>query len=70
MTDTMPRVTIAQIQQATAQHFGMTGWQVTGCRNRERTVARARQIAMYLAREMTEASYRQIAKRFGSMLYG
>jgi chromosomal replication initiator protein len=59
-------ITIATIQARVASHFGFTMAELRG-RRRYRRVSRARAIALYLAREITGASYPEIAQRFGGM---
>ena len=59
-------ITIAQIQVRVASHFGFKGAELRG-RRRFRRVSRARAIALYLARELTDASYPEIGQRFGGM---
>lgn len=57
--------TISRIQRAVAEHFGIALIEMTSAR-RSREVARPRQIAMYLARELTACSYPEIGRRFGN----
>src|SRR5690606_7106430 len=57
-------VTVAQVLDLTARHHGLTAEDLIGPR-RNGPVNRARQIAMYLAREMTSASLPQIGEAFG-----
>ena len=59
-------ITIAQIQLRVASHFGFKVAELRG-RRRFRRVSRARAIALYLARELTGASYPEIGQRFGGM---
>ena len=59
-------ITIAQIQLRVASHFGFKVAELRG-RRRFRRVSRARAIALYLARELTDASYPEIGQRFGGM---
>lgn len=58
------RVTVAAIQAAVAQDFGIPLREMTSAR-RARNVARPRQIAMTLACELTGQSLVAIGKRFG-----
>ncbi|HHV54170.1 MAG TPA: chromosomal replication initiator protein DnaA [Firmicutes bacterium] len=58
------RVTIAAIQQAVAEYFAVSLDELRGKR-RSKAVAFPRQIAMYLARELTDASLPQIGRDFG-----
>jgi chromosomal replication initiator protein len=55
--------TIRQIEQAVAQHFGIPAAILRGS-SRERRYARPRQVAMYMAREMTARSYPEIGRHF------
>lgn len=58
------RTTILQIQTAVARHFGIRVDQIMS-RRRSRCFSHPRQLAMYLARELTTFSYPQIGKYFG-----
>jgi chromosomal replication initiator protein len=58
------RVSIEIIQRAVCQEFGLTIPQLRS-RNNSRPVAYPRQVAMYLAKELTTASLPQIGKEFG-----
>ena len=57
-------ITIQLIQRATAEHFGL---RVEEMRAKRRTkgIAFPRQVAMYLARELTDASLPRIGEEFG-----
>ena len=59
------KVTIEAIQRAVAESFGM---RVTDLKqkNNARQVVVPRQIAMYLAKQMTEASLPEIGRQFGN----
>jgi len=57
-------VKIADVQEVVASHFGFTVDQLKSKR-RTQDLARARQFAMHLAREMTGASLNQIGRAFG-----
>jgi chromosomal replication initiator protein len=57
-------VTLAQVLEATASYHGLTVEALAGTRRTQR-LNEARQIAMYLAREMTTASLPQIGEAFG-----
>jgi chromosomal replication initiator protein len=59
-----PEVTIAGIQQAVSQRFGVTHEELISPR-RSQAVAYPRQVAMYLSRELTDASLPMIGKAFG-----
>jgi len=58
------RVSIENIQRAVCQEFGLTLPQLKS-RNNSRPVAYPRQVAMYLAKELTMASLPQIGREFG-----
>jgi chromosomal replication initiator protein len=57
-------VTFAIIQRAVADHFDIRLTDMTSKR-RQRSVAQPRQVAMYLCRRMTDASFPDIANAFG-----
>jgi chromosomal replication initiator protein len=56
--------TIKAIQDAVAQMFGLAIEDLSGA-SRSRDVALPRQIAMYLAKQMTDASLSEIGRQFG-----
>ncbi len=58
------RITVDDIQKATAEHFGLKQADLLSER-RTRAVARPRQAAMYLAKQMTTRSLPDIGRRFG-----
>jgi len=58
------RVTIDEIQRRVAEHFNIKLAEMTSSR-RARMVARPRQVAMYLAKQLTQRSLPEIGKRFG-----
>jgi chromosomal replication initiator protein len=58
------RVSIENIQRAVCQEFGLTLPQLKS-KNNSRPVAYPRQVAMYLAKELTTASLPQIGREFG-----
>ena len=55
---------IRDIERAVCQRFHLTAEQLRG-RDVRRKIARPRQIAMYLVRDMTDASLHQVARHFG-----
>jgi chromosomal replication initiator protein len=59
-----PQITAAIIMAATAEYFTVTMEELQGS-NRSRTLVNARQIAMYLCRELTELSLPRIGASFG-----
>jgi chromosomal replication initiator protein len=58
------RVTIDEIQRRVAEHFNIRLSEMTSDR-RARVVARPRQIAMYLAKQLTTRSLPEIGRKFG-----
>jgi chromosomal replication initiator protein len=62
--DAAPEVTIPRIQQAVSERFGVTLEELVSPR-RSQAVAYPRQVAMYLARELTDSSLPKIGKEFG-----
>ena len=63
-SDTGPELTAGQIMTATAQYFGVTVDDLCGS-SRSRVLVTARQIAMYLCRELTDLSLPKIGQAFG-----
>ena len=63
-SETGPEITAAQIMGATAQYFGVTVDDLCGT-SRSRVLVTARQIAMYLCRELTDLSLPKIGQAFG-----
>jgi chromosomal replication initiator protein len=59
-----PAVTIPRIQEAVSQRFGVTLEELVSPR-RSQAVAYPRQVAMYLSRELTDASLPMIGREFG-----
>lgn len=60
----VPAVTIASIQEAVSDRFGMTIAELCS-QKRSQSIAYPRQVAMYLSRELTDASLPKIGKEFG-----
>jgi chromosomal replication initiator protein len=58
------RVTIDEIQRRVAEHFNIKLVEMTSSR-RARVVARPRQVAMYLAKQLTQRSLPEIGRKFG-----
>jgi chromosomal replication initiator protein len=58
------RVTVDDIQKATAEHFGLKQADLISER-RNRAIARPRQAAMWLAKQLTTRSLPDIGRRFG-----
>ena len=58
------RVTIDEIQKRVAEHFNIRLGEMTSAR-RARAVARPRQVAMYLAKQLTTRSLPEIGRKFG-----
>jgi len=59
------KITIEAIQRAVAEQFGMKVADLKQ-KNNSRNVVVPRQIAMYLAKQMTEASLPEIGRQFGN----
>jgi chromosomal replication initiator protein len=59
------RVTIDEIQKRVAEHYNMRISDMSSAR-RARAVARPRQVAMYLAKQLTSRSLPEIGKKFGN----
>jgi chromosomal replication initiator protein len=59
------RVTIDEIQKRVAEHYHMRISDMVSAR-RARAVARPRQVAMYLAKQLTSRSLPEIGKKFGN----
>ena len=59
------KITIEAIQRAVSEHFGMRVSDLKQ-KNNSRNVVVPRQIAMYLAKQMTEASLPEIGRQFGN----
>ncbi len=58
------RITIDEIQKRVSEHFKIRAAEMVSAR-RAREVARPRQIAMYLAKQLTPRSLPEIGRRFG-----
>ncbi|WP_343073871.1 chromosomal replication initiator protein DnaA [Phytoactinopolyspora mesophila] len=63
-TDSGPEITAATIMAQTAGYFGLTIEDIQGT-SRSRVLVTARQIAMYLCRELTDLSLPKIGQHFG-----
>jgi chromosomal replication initiator protein len=59
------RVTIEEIQRKVAEHFNIRLSDMSSAR-RARAVARPRQVAMYLAKQLTSRSLTEIGRKFGN----
>jgi chromosomal replication initiator protein len=59
------RVTIEEIQRKVAEHYNIRLTDMSSAR-RSRQVARPRQVAMYLAKQLTSRSLPEIGRRFGN----
>jgi len=59
------RVTIEEIQKRVAEHYNIRLTDMSSAR-RARNVARPRQVAMYLAKQLTSRSLPEIGRRFGN----
>jgi chromosomal replication initiator protein len=62
--DSILEVTIAGIQEAVSERFGLTVPELCSPR-RSQAIAYPRQVAMYLSRELTDSSLPRIGKEFG-----
>ena len=62
--DSIPAVTIGRIQDVVSDRFGMSVGELCSQR-RSQSIAYPRQVAMYLSRELTDASLPKIGKEFG-----
>jgi chromosomal replication initiator protein len=58
------RITVDEIMQAVVKHYNLRMTDLLGPR-RTRTIARPRQVAMYLAKTLTTRSLPEIGRRFG-----
>jgi chromosomal replication initiator protein len=58
------RITIEEIQKKVAEHYNIKLVEMSSAR-RSRTVARPRQVAMYLAKQLTSRSLPEIGRKFG-----
>ena len=59
------KVNIEEIQKKVSQHFNIKMSDMSSAR-RSRTVARPRQVAMYLSKNLTSRSLPEIGRRFGN----
>ena len=59
-----PQISIERIQELVCDRFGVTHRELTGDR-RSQYIVYPRQVAMYLSRELTDASLPKIGKEFG-----
>jgi chromosomal replication initiator protein len=59
------RVSIEEIQRRVAEHYNIRLTDMSSAR-RARNVARPRQVAMYLAKQLTQRSLPEIGRRFGN----
>jgi chromosomal replication initiator protein len=59
------RVSIEEIQKKVAEHYNIRLTDMSSAR-RARNVARPRQVAMYLAKQLTQRSLPEIGRRFGN----
>ncbi len=59
------KVTVEEIQRKVSEHYNIRLSDMIGPPKRVRTIARPRQVAMYLAKHMTSRSLPEIGRRFG-----
>jgi chromosomal replication initiator protein len=57
-------ISIEEVIRAVAKHYGLTAGELKSPK-RAKPIARARQVAMYLCRELTSESFPEIGSRFG-----
>ena len=66
LSENQPRpITPQLIMDEAAAQFGFTIEEIMQSKHRQRPLVTARQIAMYVMRELTELSYPNIAREFG-----
>ncbi len=58
------KITVDEIQRAVAEYYNLRLSELLSAR-RSRNIARPRQVAMYLAKQLTERSLPEIGRRFG-----
>jgi chromosomal replication initiator protein len=61
---TSPEITLSMIMSQTANYFGFSLIDLTGA-SRSRSLVTARQVAMYLCRELTDLSLPKVGQAFG-----
>lgn len=59
-----PRITTERIKRAVCDHYGLRSSDMTS-RDKPNSIARPRQLAMYLSRKLTPRSYPEIGQSFG-----
>jgi chromosomal replication initiator protein len=59
------KLTIEEIQKKVAEHYNIRQTEMTSAR-RARAVARPRQVAMYLSKQLTTRSLPEIGRKFGN----
>jgi len=64
LRSTERKVTVEEIQRKVSEHYNMRLADMVGPK-RHRTIARPRQIAMYLSKQLTSRSLPEIGRRFG-----
>jgi chromosomal replication initiator protein len=60
----MRKITIESIQRAVSDQFGLRAGEIK-TKNNSHSIVYPRQIAMYLAKQLTEASLPEIGRQFG-----
>ena len=60
-----PEITAATIMAVTAEYFAISDRRPRSARSRSRVLVSARQMAMYLCRELTDLSLPKIGEKFG-----
>jgi len=64
VTQMSKEITVGFIQEVVAEHFNVSVDQIKG-QTRKRSIVIARQLSMYLAKNMTQTSLKAIGKEFG-----
>lgn len=62
------RITLDMVVNAVADYYNVPAEEIRG-KKRDKTIALTRQLAMYLCREITEASFKDIGDEFGGKHY-
>jgi Bacterial dnaA protein helix-turn-helix len=62
--DRFAKLRLEDVQRATARHFGLARGDILSLQP-SRAAARLRQVAMYLARQLTAKSYPELGRAFG-----
>ena len=60
-----PKITVDKIQRVVAEHYGMSREELLG-RSRQQSIVRPRQIAIFMAKRLTQRSLPDLGRRFGN----